>query len=208
MKLLAALLGIALIILLGVMRTQSHNILDLQRDTRELNARLAERSKADEVQAKCADQARKVFDASGYSKSEFATYENHYAAKLDKCMMRVLRTEVQTGREKAIWIYINVLDPFEGKLYGTYSWHTETNKKKYLVAPPFTCEVTLPTGEQRTCHSTHEFEELVKPYMEETTAVEAADSSRQEAGTRNDTVLGIPPRGYVRELSHVALNPA
>ncbi len=167
MKLVAAFLGIALIILLGVMRTQSHNILDLQRDSRELNARLAEKSKADEVRAKCVEQSRKVFDESGYSKSEFATYENHYAARLDKCMMRVLHTDAQTGRGKAIWIYIKLLDPFEGKQYGTYSWHTETNKKKYLVAPPFTCEVTLPTGEQQTCHSMDEFEELVKPYMED-----------------------------------------
>jgi hypothetical protein len=167
LKLVASLLGITLVILLGIMRTQSHNILDLQRDTRELNARLAEGSKADEVQAKCAERSRRVFDEAGYSKSEFATYENHYAAKLDKCVMRVLRTDAQTARGKAIWIYINVLDPFDGKQYGTYSWHTETNKKKYLVAPPFTCEVTLPAGELRTCHSMDEFEDLVKPYMED-----------------------------------------
>lgn len=166
MKLLAALLGIALIVSVGIMRTQSHNILDLQRDTRELNARFAEKSKADEVQAKCAEQARKVFEASGYPKSEFATYESHYAARLDKCMMRVLHTDAQTARGKAIWIYINVLDPFEGKPYGTYSWHTETSKK-YMMAPPFTCEVTVPAGEAKICHSADEFEELVKPYMED-----------------------------------------
>jgi len=164
-KLVVALLGIALIILVGIMRTQSNNILELQREIRDLNAKLAEASKADEVKAKCAEQARKVFDDSGYSKSEFAAYENHYTAKLDKCVMRVLHTDTHTSREKVIWTYLNVLDAFEGKQYGTYAWHTETNKK-YLIAPPFTCEVTLPTGEQKTCHSMEEFEELIKVYME------------------------------------------
>jgi hypothetical protein len=164
-KLVVALLGIALIILVGIMRTQSNNILDLQREIRDLNARLAERSKADEAQAKCAEQARKVFDNSGYSKSEIAAYENHYTTKLGKCAMRVLHTDAHTARGKVIWTYLNVLDAFEGKQYGTYAWHTETNKK-YLVVPPFTCEVTLPTGEQKTCYSMDEFEELVKVYME------------------------------------------
>ncbi len=166
MKLVVALLGIALVILLGVMRTQSHNILDLQRDARELNAKLAEKSKVDEVRARCAEQSRKVFDESGYSKSEFAIYEDHYVDRLDKCMMQVLHTDAQTGRDNAIWVYINVVDPFQGKQYGTYSWHTETNKK-YSVAPPFTCEVTLPAGERQACHSIDEFEKLVKPYMED-----------------------------------------
>jgi hypothetical protein len=79
--------------------------------------------------------------------------------------MRVLQTDAHTARGKAIWTYLDVRDAFEGKRYGTYVWHTETSKK-YLVVPPFTCEVTLPTGEQKACHSMDEFEELVKVYME------------------------------------------
>ena len=165
MRLVAALLGIALIILVGIMRTQSNNILDLQRELRDLDARLVQRSKADAVQAQCSEQARKVFEDSGYSKSQFAAYEHHYAAKLDKCVMRVLHTDAHTTQGKVIWAYINVLDAFEGKQYGTYTWRTETNKK-YLIVPPFACEVTLPTGEQKTCQSMDEFEELVKVYTE------------------------------------------
>jgi hypothetical protein len=164
-KLTIALLGIALIILVGIMRTQSNNIQELQREIRDLNAKLAGTVKADEAQEKCVEQARKAFDASGYSKNEFAAYASHYSAKLDKCMMRVLHTDAQTARGKAIWAYINVLDAFEGKQYGTYAWHTETSKK-FMVVPPVTCEVTLPTGEQETCHSMGEFEDFVKIYME------------------------------------------
>ena len=166
LKLMVALLGgISLIILVGIMRTQSHNILDLQREIRDLNAKLAERSKADQVQAKCAEQARKVFDALGYSKKEFAAFESHYTAKLDKCAMRVLHTDAQTTRGNVIWTYVNVRDAFEDKPYGTYAWHTETSRK-FMIVPPVICEVTLPNREQKTCYSIEEFEELVKIYME------------------------------------------
>lgn len=165
MKLAIALLGIALIILVGIMRTQSNNIQDLQREIRDLNEKVAERSRADEVQAKCAQQAGKAFDGLGYSKTEFTAYESHYAAKLDKCMMRVLHTDAQTARGKAVWAYVSVLDASGGKQYGAYAWHTETSKK-FVIVPPVTCEVTLSTGEQKTCRSMEEFNELVKVYME------------------------------------------
>jgi len=167
-KLTIAALGIALIILigLGIMRTQSNNIQELQSEVRELDARLAERSKADEVQRSCAAQAGKIFAAAAYPKSDFAAYASHFAAKLDKCMMRVLHTDVQTARGNVIWLNVNVLDAFDGRQYGTYTWHTVTSKK-FLIVPPATCEVTLPTGEQKTCHSMDEFEALVKVYTED-----------------------------------------
>lgn len=166
MKLTIALLGIALIILIGIMRTQSNNIQELQGEVRQLNAKLAEGARADEVQRACAAQAGKVFDAAGYPKSDFAAYASHYAAKLDKCMMRVLHTDAQSARGKMIWLYVNVLDASDGRQYGTYTWHT-LSSKKFLIVPPATCEVTLPTGEQKTCHSMDEFEELVKVYTED-----------------------------------------
>lgn len=166
MKLAIAFMGIALIILVGVMRTQSGNIQELQNEVRDLNAKLADRSNADELQAKCEGQASKVFDAAGYPKSEFAIYQSHYNTKLDKCMMRVLHTDAQSARGKTIWVYINALDASDSKPYGTYAWHTVTSKK-FLIVPPATCEVTLPTGEQKTCRSMDEFEELVQVYIED-----------------------------------------
>ena len=166
MKIAIALLGIALIILVGIMRTQSNNIRGLQGEVRDLNAKLAQRTKADEAQAGCAAQAGRAFDALGYSKSEFATYASHYAPGLDKCMMRVLHTDTQTGGGRMIWAYISVVDVSNRKSYGTYSWHTETSRK-YAIVPPVTCEVTLPTGEPQTCHAMEEFAKLVKVYMED-----------------------------------------
>jgi hypothetical protein len=165
-RLAVALLGIAVVILVGIMRTQSNNVSGLESEVRDLNAKLGEKSKAEELQAKCAEQARNVFHEAAYSKAEFATYENHYAAKLNKCVMRVLYTDAHAPKAKAIWAYLNVVDAFDGKQYGKYAWHTETNKN-FLIVPPFTCEVTLPTDEEKICHSMEEFEELMKVYMED-----------------------------------------
>jgi len=165
-KLAIALMGIAIVVLVGIMRTQSSNIRELQNELGVLNAKLADRAKSDELEARCAGRAGKVFDAAGYARSEFAVYTSHYNAELDKCVIRVLHTDTQNAREKMIWAYVNVLDASDSKQYGTYAWHTVTSKK-FLIVPPATCEVTLPTGEQKTCHSMDEFEELVKVYTED-----------------------------------------
>jgi len=164
-KLAIALLGVAVLVLVGIMRTQSGNIQQLQREIGDLNAKVAESSKLQQAQGNCAEQARKAFDALGYSKHEFAAYEGHYAAGLNKCVLRVLHTDAQTVRGKALWMYVNVLDAADGKTYGTYAWHTETSKK-FVVVPPVTCEVMLPTGEQKTCRSMEEFQDLASVYME------------------------------------------
>ena len=166
MKLTIVLLGIALIILIGIMRTQSNNVQELQSEVRDLNAKLAARSKADEIQASCAAKTGKVFETLGYPRSEFAGYESHYNAKLDRCMLRVLHTDTQSTGGKMIWVYINLLDASDGKQYGTYAWHNVASKK-FLIVPPATCEVILPGGEQKTCHSLAEFEELVKAYLQD-----------------------------------------
>jgi len=56
-------------------------------------------------------------------------------------------------------------DAFEGKVYGNYIWSTQKGKK-YWEVPPLECKVTLPSGEEKACHSSDEFDELVKQYME------------------------------------------
>ena len=184
MKLATALFGVVLLILVGVLRTQSNNIRELEGQLRDLSAKLGEKTRTDELGTKCVDQARKVFDASAYPKNEFASYENHYSAKLDKCVMRVLRTDAHTSRGKMISTYIDVLDAFQGKQYGTYVWHTETNNK-FLIVPPVTCEVTLPTGEPKICHSIDEFENLVKVYLDDN-----YPQGNSQAATYSQVTLG------------------
>ena len=166
MKLQVTLFGVVLLVLLGILRTQSSNVRDLQGEVRDLSAKLSEKTRINELDTKCVNQAHKVFDNAAYPKNEFAMYQNHYSAKLDKCVMAVLRTDAHTSRGKMVSTYVNVVDAVTGKQYGTYVWHTETNKK-FLVVPPETCDVTLPTGEETICHSMDEFQELVKVYLED-----------------------------------------
>jgi hypothetical protein len=59
----------------------------------------------------------------------------------------------------------NLYDAFEGKEYASYIWSTQKDKKFWEV-PPLRCKITLPSGQEKTCHSTEEFDELVKQYME------------------------------------------
>jgi hypothetical protein len=130
----------------------------------ELSAkRLEVKSPPLDLQAKCSDQARKAFTLSGLKESEGATYQNHYNVKLNKCF---IETQNQSVRGKTIWTFRNVYDAFEGRLYGTYAWHTEDNKKYWEVKPTM-CEVELRSGENQTCQSDEEFSKLVQGYMVE-----------------------------------------
>jgi hypothetical protein len=161
-KFVIAFLIIALVALAGMLRTQSTNNEDLQREIRDLNAKLAEKAKTDtlDLRAKCWEQARKAFADRGYSKDEnhVACYEDHYNAKLDKCFIHVYRATHIPG---TVWEGRDVFDAFEGKEYGTYMWRTGKDKK-----PTIDCEVTLPSGQRKDCHSEDEFRELAKVYME------------------------------------------
>ena len=75
---------------------------------------------------------------------------NHYNQKLNKCFMQVESSDVMgTGK--------TISDAFEGKVYAVLGLRGDEVKK---------CSVTLPSGEERICHSSEEFDALVKQYME------------------------------------------
>jgi len=86
----------------------------------------------------------------GWEQRKAASFMNHYSQKLNKCFMEVENVD-QTGR------YRSIFDAFEGKVHGLY----EENARGVGV-----CNVTLPSGEERSCHSPKEFDALVKQYME------------------------------------------
>jgi hypothetical protein len=100
----------------------------------------------------------------GYKPKDLAGYENHYNSKLNKCFIMVQNTDATYS--PTIWTHKSLLDAYEGKAYGEYSWHTVKNKK-YWEVPPFMCKVVLPTGEDHFCKSDEEFEELIKVYMQD-----------------------------------------
>ncbi len=119
-----------------------------------------------------------------------ASFTNHYNEKLDKCFVEIksyfapsiddqinaflaedpLRPGPATNAkffQTGIW-QTRVYDAFERKNYAVYSWKAmyEWNgyaTKKYSDIDT-KCTVTLPSGETKICHSSTEFDALVKLY--------------------------------------------
>ncbi len=156
------------LIVLAFVGYRQNTIIDKQQIQLNAQSHLSEdthrpRGAALDIQAKCAERARKAFAEMGYKPNDIADYVDHFDLKLNKCFMEVQSTLPQGT---TIWQYREVFDAFEGKQYGNYAWHSEPDKKYWEVSP-VACQVTLPTGEKQTCHSDGEFTKLIRVYMEE-----------------------------------------
>jgi hypothetical protein len=167
MKTLALLLFAAVLVLSYLLYRQHTTIIEQQHRLADLESKAAtaktkSQSNSLEYQEKCAEQARKTFDDLGYKPRKMAVYENHYNAKFNKCFMLIENTDATYA--PTIWTHRSLLDAYEGKVYGDYSWHT-VKGKKYWEVPPFMCKVALPTGEDHFCKSDDEFQELARIYM-------------------------------------------
>jgi seryl-tRNA synthetase len=145
---------------------QATALREQRQQVQQLNAKLESVSKTAtlDLQEKCAKQAREEFHSLGWDKHELADVSNHYNAKLNKCFMQIQDTDAKSVRGTIV-TSTTVADAFEGKVYATYIWSTQKNKK-YWEVPPLECKVTLLSGEEKICHSSDEFDELVKQYME------------------------------------------
>jgi hypothetical protein len=166
---LALLFAVVALVLAYVVYRQNAAIRDQQKTLTELRAQVAApqtkpQTNTLEYQAKCAEQAAKIFKDSGFKPNQMAGYENHYNAKLNKCF--ILIQNVDAKSPGTVWTFKNLSDAYEGKSYGEYAWHTD-KVKKYWEVPPFMCKVVLQSGEDRVCKSDDEFQELTKPYMED-----------------------------------------
>lgn len=114
-----------------------------------------------EEQGSCARQATSEFSRYN-SKDPSASYQNHFSSNMGRCFMV---TATFTADNKGVSTSKILADAFEGKVYGSYLWINNQGKKYWEVAP-FECKVTMPSGEQKTCKSDDEWEELSKVYME------------------------------------------
>jgi hypothetical protein len=116
-----------------------------------------------ELQSKCAKQAREEFISYGYSTSTGNdTLVNHYNEMQNRCYM-----EITSMNDKGLNKFIQ--DAFERKIYGSYSQLYRTAGKgadERFETPIMECYVIMPNGEQKTCHSSDEFEALAKQYSE------------------------------------------
>lgn len=157
---------VAVCVLGWLVHAQTGALADQQKQIHELNTKIEARVKTGglELQAQCAKQATTAFKESGWEKESLAGYENHYNEKLNKCLVIMQNTDTKTAPGKIITSrYLS--DAFEGKNLGNYFWESDRTKKYYEVAP-FECDVTIPSGEKKTCKSSDEFEELLKVYMQ------------------------------------------
>ncbi len=168
MKLLAAIFA-CVALALSYFLYEQHTQIIAQRD---LIAKIGEVSSAKEKhssrtntmedQGRCAAQAKKTFEESGYKPKDMAGYENHYNARLDKCFLLIRSTD--TSYTPTIWTHVQLMDAFEGKSFGEYDWHTMKDKKFWEV-PPAQCRVVIESGEETFCKSEDEFKNLISDYM-------------------------------------------
>jgi hypothetical protein len=152
---------VVIILLLVAVGVLGYFAVNQQRQIKDLNAKA--RSFNLELQEKCAKQAAWAFEDWGWKKKAQSFYANHYNESLNRCFIVIESTDATNPN--MIWTNKGLYDAFEGKAYGDYIWHSD-EKKKYWEMPPTTCEVTGGSGEKKLCHSSEEFDELIKPYVQ------------------------------------------
>src|SRR5260370_861449 len=126
----------------------------------KLTAKLEAKTRDFSLQEKCAKQAREEFQRLGWGKEAFADFTNHYNERLNKCYMAFQNTSTDK-----LGSYINkwLADAYEGKQYAEYSWfNLRESGKKYWEVAPDSCKVTMPSGQEITCNSSDEYDELIK----------------------------------------------
>lgn len=146
---------------------QALSLREQRRQLQELRAKLQAGIKAAnlDLQEKCAKQAHFAFKLRDFQREHAAGFTNHYNEKLNKCFVEIqhLDDKLSPG---TLYIFKTASDAFEDRVFGQYSWRSEKGKKRSEV-PPFLCQVTLPSGETKTCGSLDEFDALIKSYYME-----------------------------------------
>lgn len=129
---------------------QHASLREQRRLVQELTARIELISKTAnlDVQQKCARRAREAFSRdflASLASDPFRDFTNHYNNKLSKCFV-LITTHILNPKAKIMSDGRILRDAFEGNSYAVFSWDSESNK-------PSICEITLPSGEKRPCHS-------------------------------------------------------
>jgi outer membrane murein-binding lipoprotein Lpp len=136
-----------------------------KKDIQELRSRIdgLSRSAVLDADEKCAKQAEAEFKERAWEKGWTASFTNHYNGDLGKCFLLFESTSTTAFGGETIQKRF-LFDAYERKQYGTY-WWSSSSGKKYWEVKPRDCQVTMPSGEKKTCGSEDEFNELLKTYM-------------------------------------------
>jgi hypothetical protein len=144
-----------------LLHSQNTTLAAQQRQIQDLNGKVETRVKSTslELQGQCSKQARDQYDSKGWREEPMASYTNHYNDKLNKCFLLIQNTALPKTKTELVVRMRVLIDAFEGKAYAGF---TSVGSR----AMPDICNVTSLTGEEKQCHSSDEFDELVKQYME------------------------------------------
>ena len=150
---------------LGIFAYSQQMSLRAQSDVVEkLTAKLEAKARDFSLQEKCAKQARVEFERWGYAKEAFADLTNHYNERLNKCFLAL---ETRSADKSGSYINKFLADAYEGKQYAEYSWFNPSGSgQKFWEVAPDSCKVTMQSGQEITCKSSEEYDELIKFYME------------------------------------------
>jgi hypothetical protein len=111
----------------------------------------------------CGDQSQ-IYPSGCFVVDLFSTYywsyESHYNKKLDKCFLLAHGHTGFKGQPK--FNDYSLMDVFEGKVFAIYFARTGYEKNLFVYPDVAQCSV----GDKQ-CKSLVEFENLIRPYMEE-----------------------------------------
>jgi hypothetical protein len=158
---------IALIILALFWHGQRETLQGQERQIKDLSAQLKSNAEtADlDLQDRCALQAGEEFKLEGLEKQPSATFSNHFNKHMAKCFVVTQNNSVTKG---SVLNSKMLVDAYEGRVIAEFLW-INSDGRKYWEVSPTECDVLMPSGEKETCHSSEEFDELIKVYMEDST---------------------------------------
>ncbi|MGJ7915452.1 hypothetical protein ACI48D_08245 [Massilia sp. LXY-6] len=113
-------------------------------------------------QERCANEARKWFAEQQFRVNDLASYENHYNAKLNRCLIAV---ESKFFGNNLVIEFSSIMNVLENKKVANYVRQVITRGESQDDRVTH-CTLTNPTGEIRQCTSADEFNKLTKVYME------------------------------------------
>jgi len=127
-----------------------------------INSHAASLKEDYELSERCGKKCEEAFKGAygnGMSSSEgssmFSNYVNHYNKKLNKCFILVTTTSISKDKNRDFLVMKNLFDINENKEYGGFAKFTRSIK-------PNDCRLL-----DKVCSSEQEWEQLIKPFMEE-----------------------------------------
>ena len=128
------------------------------------------RSQTLDLQAMCAEQARKAFQEWEHAikndpegklfRTVSSHYQRHYNTKLKKCLVLIEAIRMLDNQQS---IVADLIDAFERRPYASYHGILREGKE----GAPMTCKLTASYRQKKKCTTREEFDAFVAGYMEE-----------------------------------------